>query len=83
MHDLALVLVANLSAPNVNGLAGHWISDVASASTLREAIQTMPVCRKSWRSEVRQERLDFARECMTGWLTQSNDAFADGYRSTF
>jgi hypothetical protein len=77
----ALVWGANVRAANVGGLAGHWIHDLASAESAKEARRVMRTCRKSWREEQREHRMNTARDFLEEWVSQSDDALADIHHS--
>lgn len=63
----ALLRAANVSVRELGGFGGHWIGDLASASTDAEARVLMKRWRATWREERRSEALRDAHEGMEDW----------------
>jgi hypothetical protein len=73
---------ANLRVTELGGFSGHWIGDLASAASDEAARLVTQRWRAGWRAEQHSERLEDAREYMTGWLTETEPALREIYGDT-
>jgi hypothetical protein len=78
----ALLRTATLQVTELGGFTGHWIGDLASAESDEAARLVTQQWRAGWRAEQRSERLDDAREYMSGWLAQTAPAHREIYGDT-
>ena len=78
----ALLQAANLRLTELAGFAGHWIGDLTSAESDEGARLVTQEWRSGWRAEQRSERLDDARDFMSGWQTETAPALREIYGDT-